>query len=52
MTSEKPDKTARRRGRPTQSEGDTSWVDQRPFVSSLARGLSIIRSFHTEDRVL
>jgi DNA-binding IclR family transcriptional regulator len=52
MTAEKTEPSARRRGRPRQSEGDTSWVDQRPFVSSLARGLSILRSFRTEDRVL
>lgn len=42
----------RRRGRPRQDIGAAALNDDRPFVSSLARGMSILRAFRAEDRVL
>lgn len=44
--------TKRRRGRPRQDIGAAALNDDRPFVSSLARGMSILRAFRAEDRVL
>ncbi|MGQ9371271.1 IclR family transcriptional regulator [Azospirillum sp. ST 5-10] len=43
----------RRRGRPRQGGGEPPAAgDGRPIVNALARGLSILRSFRAEDRVL
>ena len=42
----------RRRGRPRQDIGAAALNEERPFVSSLARGLSILRAFRAEDKVL
>ncbi len=41
-----------RRGRPRQDIGAAALNDDRPFVSSLARGMSILRAFRAEDKVL
>ncbi|RYH12286.1 IclR family transcriptional regulator [Tropicimonas sp. IMCC6043] len=46
------DPPKRRRGRPRQDIGAAALNDDRPFVSSLARGMSILRAFRAEDRVL
>ena len=43
---------AKRRGRPRQDMGSAALNDDRPFVTSLARGLSILRAFRAEDMVL
>ena len=48
----KPKLTANRRGRPRQDMGAAALNDDRPFVTSLARGLSILRAFQAEDMVL
>nr|WP_272214415.1 helix-turn-helix domain-containing protein [Marinicella sp. W31]MDC2880020.1 helix-turn-helix domain-containing protein [Marinicella sp. W31] len=42
----------KRRGRPRQDAGDFSTGHERPFVLSLARGISILRVFRAEDHVL
>ena len=42
----------RRRGRPRQGNDAGGFNDDRPFVSSLARGMSILRAFRAEDRML
>ncbi|AMM82999.1 IclR family transcriptional regulator [Martelella sp. AD-3] len=42
----------KRRGRPRQDIGAAAINEERPFVSSLARGLSILRAFRAEDKVL
>jgi len=42
----------RRRGRPRQGTDAGDFNDDRPFVSSLARGMSILRAFRAEDRML
>ncbi|MCC5968869.1 MAG: IclR family transcriptional regulator [Pararhodobacter sp.] len=47
-----PEKPARRRGRPRHDIGAAAINDDRPFVSSLARGMAILRAFRAEDRVL
>lgn len=53
MSEDSPKETAkRRRGRPRQDIGAAALNDDRPFVSSLARGMSILRAFRAEDRVL
>lgn len=44
--------TKPRRGRPRQDIGAAALNDDRPFVSSLARGMSILRAFRAEDKVL
>ncbi|MBY8975948.1 IclR family transcriptional regulator [Rhodobacteraceae bacterium NNCM2] len=43
---------AKRRGRPRHDIGAAAVNDDRPFVTSLARGLSILRAFRAEDMVL
>lgn len=43
---------AKRRGRPRHDIGSAALNDDRPFVTSLARGLSILRAFRAEDMVL
>lgn len=43
---------AQRRGRPRQDIGNAALNEGRPFVTSLARGLSILRAFRAEDMVL
>lgn len=53
MNDDTPEKPAkRRRGRPRQDMGAAALNQDRPFVSSLARGMSILRAFRAEDRVL
>jgi len=53
MTDEpKAEPAKRRRGRPRQDMGAAALNDDRPFVSSLARGMSILRAFRAEDKVL
>ncbi|WP_323765469.1 IclR family transcriptional regulator [Marinovum sp.] len=47
-----PKLSATRRGRPRQDMGAAALNDDRPFVTSLARGLSILRAFHAEDLIL
>ena len=46
------DQPVRRRGRPRQDIGAAALNEERPFVSSLARGLSILRAFRADDKVL
>jgi DNA-binding IclR family transcriptional regulator len=45
-------RTKPRRGRPRQDIGAAALNKDRPFVSSLARGMSILRAFRAEDKVL
>ncbi|MEP3329156.1 IclR family transcriptional regulator [Sedimentitalea sp.] len=53
MTETPPEQAPkRRRGRPRQDIGAAALNQDRPFVSSLARGMSILRAFQAEDRVL
>lgn len=50
---DRPAPEGRKRGRPRQgTEEPPAFSDGRPFVNALARGLSILRSFRAEDRVL
>lgn len=41
-----------RRGRPRQDIGAAALNEDRPLVSSLARGMTILRAFRAEDKVL
>ncbi len=53
MTNDLPGEPKKpRRGRPRQDMGLAALNDDRPFVSSLARGMSILRAFRAEDKVL
>ncbi|WP_417679414.1 IclR family transcriptional regulator [Roseibium sp.] len=53
MSDDSPKEPAkRRRGRPRQGVDAGDFNDDRPFVSSLARGMSILRAFRAEDRML